>query len=95
MKDLTPFPDQDMIHSDVARAPYCTKLNMSNAYEQVQVESDDVKNTAFVMDWLDPLICQLVFVQAFINMPYAALYQVSLCTTVVDKGYNILGIKLI
>ena len=35
MKDLTPFPDQDMICNDVARAPYHTKLDMSDAYEQV------------------------------------------------------------
>jgi transposase InsO family protein len=47
VKDLTPFPDQDMIRNDVARAPYRTKLDMSDAYEQVRVEPDDVKNTAF------------------------------------------------
>ena len=49
----------------------------------------------FVMDWLDPLICQLVFICLFTNMSYAALYHVSLCTTVADKGCDILGIKLI
>ena len=47
VKDLTPFPDQDMIRNDVARAPYRTKLDMSDAYEQVRVEPDDVKNSAF------------------------------------------------
>ena len=47
VKDLTSFPDQDMIRSDVARAPYQTKLDMSDAYEQVRVEPGDVKNTAF------------------------------------------------
>jgi hypothetical protein len=47
VKDLTPFPDQDMIRNDVARAPFRTKLDMSDAYEQVRVEPDDVKNTAF------------------------------------------------
>ena len=35
VKDLTPFPDQDMIRNNVARAPYRTKLDMSDAYEQV------------------------------------------------------------
>ena len=35
VKDLTPFPDQDMICNDIARAPYCTKLDMSDAYKQV------------------------------------------------------------
>jgi hypothetical protein len=47
VKDLTPFPDQDMIWNDIAQAPYHTKLNMSDAYEQVRVEPGDVKNSAF------------------------------------------------
>ena len=47
VKDLTPFPNQDMIRSDVARAPFRSKLDMSNAYEQVRIEPNDVKNTAF------------------------------------------------
>jgi hypothetical protein len=47
VKDLTPFPDQDMIQNDVAQAPYRTKLDMSDAYEQVRVEPGNVKNSAF------------------------------------------------
>jgi hypothetical protein len=47
VKDLMPFPDQDMIRKDVTRAPYHSKLDMSDAYEQVRVEPDSVKNTAF------------------------------------------------
>ena len=47
VKDLTPFPDQDMIKNDVARAPFCSTLDMSDAYEQVRVEPDSLKNTAF------------------------------------------------
>ena len=47
IKDLTPFPDQDMIRNDVARAPFRSKLDMSDAYEQVRVDPNDVKNTAF------------------------------------------------
>ena len=47
IKDLTPFPDQDMIRGDVARAPFRSKLDMSDAYEQVRVDPNDVKNTAF------------------------------------------------
>ena len=34
-----------MIHNDVARAPFCSKSDMSDAYEQVHVEPDDVKDT--------------------------------------------------
>ena len=47
IKDLTPFPDQDMIRNDVTQAPFRSKLDMSDAYEQVCIELSDVKNTAF------------------------------------------------
>ena len=47
VKDLTPFPDQDMIRNDMARAPYHTKLDMSDTYKQVWVEPDNVENSAF------------------------------------------------
>ena len=47
VKDVTPFPDQDQIRMDVTRAKYCSKIDLSNAYEQVQVEPEDVKKTAF------------------------------------------------
>jgi hypothetical protein len=33
VKDVTPFPDQDQIHMDIARARYCSKINLSNTYE--------------------------------------------------------------
>ena len=47
VKDVTPFPDQDNIRDDVARAKYRTKLDMSDAYEQTRIEDDDVAKTAF------------------------------------------------
>jgi hypothetical protein len=46
-KDVTPFPDQDQIRMDVARAKYRTKIDMSDAYEQIRVEAKDVWKTAF------------------------------------------------
>src|SRR5258706_4946877 len=46
VKNLTPFPDQDMIRNDVACAQFRSKLDMSDAYEQVRVDPNDVKNTA-------------------------------------------------
>jgi hypothetical protein len=46
-KDVTPFPDQDQIRMDVARAKYRTKIDMSDAYEQIRVEVGDVWKTAF------------------------------------------------
>ena len=47
IKDVTLFPDQDQIQMDVARAPYRSKIDLSNAYKQVRVELDDVHKTAF------------------------------------------------
>ena len=35
VKDVTPFPDQDRIRMDIARAKYRSKFDLSNAYEQV------------------------------------------------------------
>jgi hypothetical protein len=46
-KDLTPMPDQDNIRQDVARAKYRSKADISNAYELMRVEPDDVWKTAF------------------------------------------------
>lgn len=46
-KDVTPFPDQDQIRMDVARARYRTKIDMSDAYEQIHTEVEDVHETAF------------------------------------------------
>jgi hypothetical protein len=47
-KDATPLPDQDMIRNDLARFKYRSKIDLSDAYEQVRVEPEDVPNTAFL-----------------------------------------------
>ncbi len=47
VKDVTPFPDQDQIRHDVARAKYRSKFDMSDAYEQTRIEDADVWKTAF------------------------------------------------
>jgi hypothetical protein len=47
MKDMTPVPDQDIIRNDIACAIYQTKLNMSEAYEQIRVDPAHVSKTAF------------------------------------------------
>ena len=47
VKDVTPFPDQDQIRHDVARAKYRSKFDMSDAYEQTRIEEGDVWKTAF------------------------------------------------
>jgi len=46
-KDVSPFPDQDAIWLDVACAAYHSKLDMSEAYEQIRVQPEDVPKTAF------------------------------------------------
>ncbi len=35
IKDVTPMPDQDNIREDVAHMKYRSKINLSDAYEQV------------------------------------------------------------
>jgi hypothetical protein len=47
VKDVTPFPDQDSIRMDIARAPFRSKIDMSDAYEQIRVATEDVWKTAF------------------------------------------------
>ena len=49
IKDVTPFLDQDEIWMNVARAKYCLKIDLSNMYEQVRIELEDVHKTAFTM----------------------------------------------
>ena len=46
-KDISPFPDQDTIQHDIARAPYRSKLDMSEVYEQIRIRLEDVPKTAF------------------------------------------------
>ncbi|OJT03559.1 Transposon Ty3-I Gag-Pol polyprotein, partial [Trametes pubescens] len=45
--DLTPFPFQDQIRMDVARARYRSKIDLSDAYEQVCIVTEDIWKTAF------------------------------------------------
>jgi hypothetical protein len=47
VKDVTPFPDQDQIRLDVAGAKVRSKIDFSDAYEQVRVAPEDVYKTAF------------------------------------------------
>ncbi|GJE98499.1 polyprotein [Phanerochaete sordida] len=47
IKDVTPFPDQEQIRFDVARAAVRSKVDLSDAYEQIRVDPGDVHKTAF------------------------------------------------
>ena len=46
-KDITPFPDQDAIHHDIAQAKFRSKLDITVAYEQTHIRSEDVGKTTF------------------------------------------------
>ena len=47
VKDVTPFPDQDNIRHNVAQYPYRSKLDMSEAYEQIRIKTTDIPKMAF------------------------------------------------
>ena len=47
VKDMTPFPDQDIIRNDMARVAYRSKLNMSEVYEQIRIIPEHVHKTVF------------------------------------------------
>jgi hypothetical protein len=47
VRNVTPLPDQDLIREDVARAKYRSKIDLSDAYEQVRIRPENVPKTAF------------------------------------------------
>jgi hypothetical protein len=47
VKDVTPFPDQDQIRLDIARAVIRSKIDFSDAYEQVRTDPADVHKSVF------------------------------------------------
>ena len=47
-KDVTPFPDQDNIRNNVTKAKYRSKIDLTNAYEQILIADEDLAKTAFV-----------------------------------------------
>ena len=46
-KDITPFQDQDTIHHDIAQAKFRSKLDVTEAYEQMCIRTEDVCKTTF------------------------------------------------
>jgi len=42
-----PLPDQEVIHEDVARAKYRSKIDLTDAYKQVHVRVEDMEKNAF------------------------------------------------
>jgi len=49
IKDVTPLLDQEVIREDVARAKIRSKIDLTDAYEQVRVWPEDVIKNAFTM----------------------------------------------
>jgi len=47
VKDVTLLPDQDIIREDVARARIRSKIDLTDAFEQVRVRIEDVSKNAF------------------------------------------------
>jgi len=47
VKDVTPLPDQDIIWEDVARARIRSKIDLTDAFEQVRVRIEDVSKNVF------------------------------------------------
>ena len=47
VKDVTPFPDQDIICNDMARVAYQSKLDMSEVYKQIHIILEHIHRTVF------------------------------------------------
>ena len=47
--DSTPMPDQETIRNDVAQAKFHTKIDLSDAYEQICISPEHGPRTAFAM----------------------------------------------
>lgn len=47
LHDVILFPDQDQIRMDIAKAKIWSKINLSDMYEQIWIEVDDILKTAF------------------------------------------------
>ncbi len=67
VKDVTPLLDQDRMCMDVARAKYRSKIDLSDAYEQVRIELEDVWKTAFATPY--GTFISLVMQQGDCNAP--------------------------
>lgn len=48
VRDVTSFLDQDQIQMNITHAKYRSKIDLSDAYEQVLIVPEDVLKMAFV-----------------------------------------------
>lgn len=47
-KVLSPLPNTDHIVRQLARAPFCTCIDLSNAYEQIRLTPESIPHTTFI-----------------------------------------------
>lgn len=47
--DVTPMPDQETIRHDLARAQFHSKINLSDAYKQIHINTEHEPHTVFAM----------------------------------------------
>ena len=45
--DVMPMPDQETIRSNLARARFCSKIDLSDTYEQIRIRSEHKPHTVF------------------------------------------------
>jgi hypothetical protein len=62
-----PLPDQDIIYEDVAQAKIRSKIDLSDAYEQVCIHLEDMDKTAFAT--ISGTYVSLVMQQGDCNAP--------------------------
>ncbi|KIJ37117.1 hypothetical protein M422DRAFT_112343, partial [Sphaerobolus stellatus SS14] len=62
VKDVTPFPDQDMIRNDVARSQVRSKIDLTKVYEQIHIVDRDMDKSAFstIFGTYESLVMQIM-----------------------------------
>ena len=51
--DVMPMPNQETIRSDLARAQFCSKIDLSDTYEQIRIKPEHKLHTVFAMIYGD------------------------------------------
>ena len=49
VKDVTPLPDQDVIHLDIVKVKIHSKIDLLDAYKQIHIIPEDVHKTVFAI----------------------------------------------
>ena len=49
LPEIMPLPDQEVVRNDIARAKFCSKIDLSDAFKQIRVSPEDEPHTVFEM----------------------------------------------